>query len=87
MNPKDCRGLSISPGDVVRIIGLPNLSQMSGRTRKESEPVFRHLKGKYKKVCSFNHIGLAEIEFRIRDGKLAGLHTVWIEPSLLRRKS
>lgn len=60
---------------------------MPERIRKESEPVLHYLKGKYKKIRSFNDIGWAEIEFRIRQGQLAGLHTVWLEPTLLKRKS
>jgi hypothetical protein len=87
MRRKDCAGENISIGDLVRVVGVPDLSRLSTRISKESEPVFRHLKGKYKKIRSFNDIGWAEIEFRIREGKLAGLHTVWVEPTLLRRKS
>jgi hypothetical protein len=87
MKAKDCRGRNISVGDLVRIVGLPDLSKMPRRTQTESEPVFRYLIGKYKKIRSFNSIGWAEIEFRIRNGKLAGIQTVWIEPSLLRQKT
>jgi hypothetical protein len=87
MTARDCTGHKIFVGDLVRIVGLPDFSQMPGRVRKESEPVFHYLKGKYKRIRSFNQIGWSEIVFRIRNGKLAGLHTVWIEPSLLRRKS
>jgi hypothetical protein len=87
MRRKDCAGENISIGDLVRVGGVPDLSRMSPRIRKELEPVFHHLKGKYKRIRSFNEIGWAEIEFRIRQGKLAGHHTVWMEPTLLRRKS
>ena len=83
----DCTGQRISTGDLVRIVGLPNLSGMSTRTRRESEPVFRYLKGKYKRIFSFSPNGLAEIEFRIRKGKFSGLHTVWLEPYLLKQKA
>lgn len=78
MRRKDCKGQNISIGDLVRVVGVPDLSRLSDRIRKESEPVFCHLKGKYKRIRSFNDIGWAEeIEFRIRQGKLAGLYTVW----------
>ena len=84
---EDCAGWKIHAGDLVRVVGLPDLSRMPTRTRQESEPVFRYLRGKYKKILSFGENGLAEIEFRIRKGKLSGLHTVWLEPYLLRRKA
>jgi hypothetical protein len=84
---EDCTGKKIYAGDLVRIVGYPDFSGMSHRTRRESEPVFRYLRGKYKKIRSFSQNGLAEIEFRIRKGKLSGLHTVWLESYLLRRKA
>ena len=84
---EDCTGKKIYAGDLVRIVEHPDLSGMPLRTRRESEPVFRYLRGKYKKILSFSENGLAEIEFRIRKGKLSGLHTVWLEPYLLRRKA
>ena len=87
MKRKDCVGQNISIGDLVRVVGIPDLSSMPQHAQKESMAVFRYLKGKYKRIRSFNRIGWAEIEFRIREGTLAGLHTVWIEPTLIRRKS
>jgi len=85
-NREDCAGRKMHAGDLVRIVGLPDLSSMPAITLRESEPVFRYLKGKYKKILSFSQNGLAEIEVRIRKGKLSGLHTVWLEPYLLRRR-
>ena len=87
VQPIDCAGRKISAGDVVRIVGLPDLSGMSPRARRESEPVLLYLRGKYKRIFSFSQSGLAEIEFRIRKEKFSGLHTVWLEPHLLKRKS
>jgi hypothetical protein len=84
---KDCTGRNLHAGDLVRIVGLPDLSGMPTRTRRESEPVFQYLRGKYKRISSFNQNGLAEIELRIRKGKLSGLLTVWLEPYLLRWKA
>jgi hypothetical protein len=86
LKQEDCTGKKIYAGDLVQIVGYPDLSGMSPRARRESEPVFRYLRGKYKKVLSFSPNGLAEIEFRIRKEKLSGLHTVWLEPYLLRQK-
>jgi hypothetical protein len=54
--------------------------------RWECKPVFKYLNRKYKKIFAFSKEGLAEIEFRIRKGRLSGLHTVWIEPHFLRRQ-
>ena len=71
---EDCTGRKIYAGDLVRVVGLPDLSRMPTRTRQESEPVFRYLRGKYKKILSFGEDGLAEIEFRIMKGELSGLH-------------
>ena len=86
LKKKDCTGRKLSKGDIVRVVGLPNLSTMPATTRRESEPVFRYLKKKYKRIFAFSKDGLAEIEFRIREGNLPGLHTVSIEPRLLRQK-
>lgn len=87
-NPRrtDCVGNKLSAGDLVRIVGLPDLSTMAATTRRESAPVFRHLKGKYKKIAKFSKDGMAEIEFRILQGRYSGLHTVWLETALLRLK-
>ena len=83
---KDRLGFTLSPGDLVRMVGHPDLSTATIGARREMEPVFRFLQGKYKRIKAFSHEGWAEIEFKIRSGKLSGRHTVWIEPNLLRRK-
>jgi hypothetical protein len=81
----DAYGKKIQIGDVVRVIGSPDLKGVSPSGRRESLPVFRFLVGKYKRVGGFNH-GLIELSFRIKKGKHKGLHSVWIEPELLRVK-
>jgi hypothetical protein len=79
----DAIGKKIQIGDVVRVIGAPDLKGMHPSTRRESLPVFQYLVGKYKRVVGFNY-GLIELSFRIRKGKHKGFHSVWIEPELLR---
>jgi hypothetical protein len=54
--------------------------------RRESEPVFRHIVGSYKKVVGFDDYGHVELEFKIRKGPNAGNHTVWVEPDLVRAR-
>jgi len=81
----DALGKKIQIGDMVRVIGAPDLKGMHPSGRRESLPVFRYLVGKYKRVVGFDH-GLIQLSFRIRKGKHKGLHSVWIEPELLRVK-
>jgi len=81
----DAIGKKIQIGDVVRVIGIPDLKGMHPSGQRESLPVFRYLVGKYKRVLGVNH-GLIELSFRIRKGKHKGFHSVWIEPELLRVK-
>ena len=82
----DITGASLSAGDVVRIVGIPNLSEMSSDSRAESEAVFSYLVGKYKTIREFDHLGLAWLEFTIKSGPHAGWHSVGIEPALVRRR-
>jgi hypothetical protein len=81
---RDVKGERISVGDMVRVIGAPDLAGMSPECREESLPVFEHLLGKYKRVEEFDEYGLAWLRFRIRNGPHAGYHSVGIEPRLLR---
>jgi hypothetical protein len=83
---KDAFGNIIRAGDVVRIIGVPDLTGMSPAGLRSSRPVFRHILGTYRKVRGFDRYGFAEIFLRIRRGPHAGWHGVVIEPYLLRRK-
>ena len=81
---KDVTGKPIKIGDIVRIIGVPDLSGMSADCRAESEPVFLHLVGTYKQVEEFDEFGHAWVRFRIRSGPHSGSHSVAIEHYLLR---
>jgi hypothetical protein len=84
LSPKDATGHSIRVGDIVRIVGVPDLSGMSSKRRRESLPVFEHLVGTYKRVTEFDELGHAWLRFRIRSGRHRGYHAVGIEPYLLR---
>ena len=81
---KDVTGKPIKVGDIVRIVGVPDLNGMSAACRAESLPVFKYLVGKYKQVYEVDEYGFAWVSFKIRQGSSAGFHTVGIEPHLLR---
>ena len=84
--PMDATGRQIEVGDVVRIVGVPDLSGMAQPYRDESLAVFRHLVGSYKRVTEFDETGHVWFTFGIRKGPWAGWHSVGIEPFLLRVK-
>ncbi len=84
--PIDANGQIIRIGDTVRIIGVPDLSDMSPEPLKETQPAFEYLVGKYKKVYGFDEYGHVELVFRVLKWD-DGIHTVWIEPSLLKVKN
>ena len=81
---RDIDGERVGVGDLVRVIGVPDLAGMSPQCRAESLPVFQHLLGKYKRVQEFDKFGMAWLRFTIRKGSHAGHHSVAIEPYLLR---
>jgi hypothetical protein len=83
---RDATGERLEVGDTVRIIGVPDLSGMSSACLAESLPVFQHLVGKYKRVREFDEHGLVWLGFGIRQGPHVGLHSVGIEPWLLKRR-
>jgi hypothetical protein len=82
---RDRDGRPLKPGDVVRIIGVPDLSKFRPDARADMEPVFGHLVGQYKRVTAFEW-GEARLDFRILRGRHRGYHTVWIELYLLKRR-
>lgn len=82
----DITGKPLEVGDVVRIIGAPDLNGMSAECRAESLPVFQHLVGRYKRIQEFDEHGLVWFRFRIRKGSSAGLHSIGIEPWLLKMR-
>jgi hypothetical protein len=80
----DVTGAPLKVGQVVRIVGVPDLAGMSPRMRSESLRVFKYLLGKYKRIAEFDQFGHAGLWFRIPGGRDAGRHFVVIEPKLLR---
>ena len=82
----DAEGRELRVGDTVRIKGLPDVSGWTQEQKDFSLSVFEYLVGKYKKISDFNDLGMAEIEFRMKEGDEWVLHTVWLEPYLLRLK-
>lgn len=82
---KDANGEALRKGDLVRVLGIPDLRGMNSPFREETEAVFRHIVGTYKRVRGFDQFGCAILGFRITKGKHAGNHSVAIEPNLIRR--
>lgn len=82
--PTDRTGKTIKVGDLVRIVGVPELAGMAPGCAAESQPVFEYLVGKYKRVQEFDDYGLVWLRFTIREGPLRGYHAVGIEPHHLR---
>ena len=66
---KDVDGQTIRGGDIVRILGVPDLIGMHPESRSESQKVFEYLMGKYKRVQGEDTMGNAEIRFRLKTGK------------------
>jgi hypothetical protein len=88
VHDRDGNGLRV--GDVVRVLGVPDLAGMAAEARRETEPVFRSVVGTYKRVAGFQDVSdtetLVELAFRIRRDGQWQRHIVWIEPALLRKK-
>jgi hypothetical protein len=83
----DAEGAALRVGDFVRIVATPDLSGMPVRGQRESLPVFKYLIGKYKAIRRFDKYGCVELSFVIRSGAaVAGIHTVWLEPYLVRKR-
>jgi hypothetical protein len=71
----------------VRVVGVPELPTAPPDDELQTPAVFDHLRGTYRRIADFDGLGNARIELRIRQPtELAGLHTVWIEPWLLRKR-
>ena len=52
---------------------------------KESKSVFRYAVSKYFYITGFDELGYARIEVPIQFGIHKNLHTIWIEPHLLKK--
>src|SRR5437016_13345014 len=79
---RDRNGRTIRPGDIVRVVGTPDLAGCPPETHR----VFRRLVGTYRRVLGFDKLGNADLVFRIRAGRDRGLHVVGIEPRLLKSR-
>jgi hypothetical protein len=73
-------------GDIVRVIGLPDLAGWTADGVRCSRPVFRHIVGTYRRIADFDEYGHAELRVRIRQGGSRGFHQLWIEPWLLAKR-
>ena len=82
---KDKSGLRIRRGDIVRIVGKPDLSHFAPTTRKEMLPVFEYLIGKRRKVLSIDDNARVEFMVRLRRGVRSEYHWIWLEGELLKR--
>lgn len=82
---RDVAGRTVRKGDIVRVLGIPDLSGMRDPYRRETEAVFKHITGTRRKVCGFDQFGSAILVFGIRSGPHAGSHSVAIEPHLIRK--
>jgi hypothetical protein len=82
---KDVDGQAVRIGDVVRVLGVPDLSGMRDPYRSETEAVFKHIVGTRKKVEGFDQFGCAILVFGITSGPHAGTHSLAIEPHLIRK--
>ena len=82
---KDVDGRTVREGDVVRVLGIPDLSGMRDPYRRETEAVFKHILGTKRKVGGFDQFGCAILVFGITSGPHAGSHSVAIEPHLIRK--
>ena len=81
----DRDGKRVRVGDLVRIVGVPDLTGM-GALRAESQPVFEHIVGQSKRIREFDELGFAWLDFTIRKGKSKGWHSVAMEPCLLKNR-
>ena len=78
-------GQTVRKGDIVRVLGIPDLAGMRDPYRRETESVFKHITGTRQKVQGFDQFGAAILVFGIRTGPHAGTHSVAIESHLIRK--
>lgn len=86
MSPKpiDKRGRTIQLGSRVRIVGMPDFSNVTPISyRRERNRVFKHIIGQCKTVDDIDQYGLIGMTFTIRNGRDAGIHCIWLESHFL----
>lgn len=86
LRKQDINGRPLGIGATVRVVGTPDSSNWTPSQKRFSLHVFRYLCGKYKRIAGFNAIGMAEVNFRMKRRGKWEMHTVWIEPHLLRER-
>ena len=79
---RDSTGRQIRVGDVVRVVATPDLP--ADGQADEMCAAFRYLVGRYKRVVDFDDEGFAMLVFRMPGDAPNELHSVTIEPWLLR---
>jgi hypothetical protein len=82
---KDVNGQTVRKGDLVRVLGIPDLTGIRDPYRQETAAVFRLICGTRQKVQDFDEFGCAILCFGITAGPHAGTHSVGIEPHLIRK--
>ena len=81
LQPIDARGNKIFLGSRVRIVRVPNFSEVTPRSvREERGRVFKHILGQCKTVDDIDQQGYVGMTFKIRQGQDAGIHCIWLEP-------
>lgn len=79
--PLDASGDHIDAGDTVVLLRAPE-PLLAGLPDKDQSAI-KACVGETLTVISFDEFGNAEIEFVDADG---GMHTIWVEPSTLRKQ-
>ena len=84
LKPIDARGNQIYLGNRVRVVGVPDFSDVTPDSiRSERERIFKHVVGQCKKVDDIDQYGFIGLSFKIRKGQDAGIHCIWLEPSFV----
>lgn len=84
IKPLDKRGKVIQLGSRVRIVGMPDFSNVTPISyRRERNRVFKHVIGQCKVVDDIDQYGLIGMTFKIRKGRDCGIHCIWLKPHFL----
>ena len=84
LEPKDAKGRTVRPEQLVRIVGVPDVSAViDPKDRKDTAELFRYMRGKCVRTFGFSEYGLVYVKFEIRRGRFKGPRIIDIEPSCL----
>lgn len=81
----DCEGIILREGDSVEVQAVPDLSGMSETSLKETLPIFEYAVGKRYIINWLEENGLVQLDIEIPKGSHEGLHSIFIEPWLLKK--